>query len=86
MTTTTYTDYPFISYGVKFISRVYDNSPMAHQIATLPEGVFAQLNFEALTELVGDASLFSRNQLINELEKINSGWSTALILLYEENN
>jgi hypothetical protein len=86
MTTTTYTDYPFISYGVKFISRVFDNSPMANQIAMLPEGVFAQINFEALTELVGDASLFTRDELLAELERVNEGGTHSFILLDEENN
>ena len=86
MTTTTYTDYPFISYGVKFISRVFDNFSMANQIAMLPEGVFAQINFEALTELVGDASLFTRDELLAELERVNEGGTHSFILLDEENN
>jgi hypothetical protein len=86
MTNATYTDYPFTTQGVKFISRVYNNSPMANQIAMLPEGVFTQLNLEAMTELIGDASLLTHTELVNELEKINAGASTAFILLDEENN
>jgi hypothetical protein len=86
MTNATYTDYPFTTQGVKFISRVYNNSPMANQIAMLPEGVFTQLNLDAMTQLIGDASLLTHTELVKELEKINAGASTAFILLDEENN
>jgi hypothetical protein len=85
MTTTTYTDYPFTAQGVKFISRVYNNSPMANQIAMLPAGVFTQMNLQAITDLLGDASILTHTELVNELEKINEGGSTAFILLDEEN-
>ena len=86
MTNATYTDYPFTAQGVKFISRVFNNSPMANQIAMLPESVFTQMNLQAITDLIGDASVLTRNQLETELEKLNEGWSTALVLLDEENN
>jgi len=86
MTNATYTDYPFTAQGVKFISRVYNNSPMANQIAKLPAGVFDEMNLQAITDLLGNASVLTRNQLADELEKINEGWSTALILLDEESN
>ena len=86
MTNATYTDYPFTAQGVKFISRVYNNSPMANQIAMLPEDVFTQLNLQAITDLIGNASVLTRNELEKELEEINAGWSTALILLDEESN
>ncbi len=80
------TDYPFTAQGVKFISRVYNNSPMANQIAMLPEGIFTAMNLQAITDLIGNASVLTRNELVNELEQINAGWSTALILLDEESN
>ena len=86
MTNATYTDYPFTAQGIKFISRVYNNSPMANQIAMLPAGVFDTMNLQAITDLLGNASVLTRNELVNELEKINEGWSTALILLDEESN
>jgi len=84
--TTTYTDYPFTAQGVKFISRVYDNAPMANQIAMLPEGVFTQMNLQAITELLGDASVLTHTELVNELDRINAGGSTAFILLDEVAN
>jgi hypothetical protein len=44
------------------------------------------MNLQAITDLIGNASVLTRNELENELEKINAGWSTALILLDEESN
>lgn len=84
MTTTNYTDYKFSANGVKFISRVFDNSPFLSQIKTMPEGIFAQLNQEAISDLLGDASLLTNDELVSELEKINAGGSHAFILLDEE--
>jgi hypothetical protein len=84
--TTTYTDYPFTTQGVKFVSRVYHNAPMANAIANLPAEVFNTLNIEAVNDLIENISVLTRNQLENELEKINEGGSTAFILLDEMAN
>ena len=84
--TTTYTDYPFTAHGVKFISRVYNNAPLANHIAMLPEGLFAKVNIDAVTEIIGDASLLTYTELKSELERVNEGGSTAFIMLDEENN
>ena len=78
---TTYTDYPFTSNGINFISRVYSHSELSNTIANLPAGVFAQLNKNAVEELIGDASLLSISELENELQKINEGGSHAFVLL-----
>jgi len=84
MTATNYTDYKFSANGVKFISRVFDNSPFLSQIKSMPEGIFAQLNQSAISDLLGDASLLTNDELVSELEKINAGGSHAFILLDEE--
>ena len=63
--TTNYTDYKFSANGVKFISRVFDNSPFLSQIKTMPEGIFAQLNQEAISDLLGDASLLTNDELVS---------------------
>jgi hypothetical protein len=59
---------------------------MANQIAMLPEGIFAQMNIGAVTELLGNASILTHTELVNELDRINEGGSTAFILLDEGNN
>jgi hypothetical protein len=81
MTTTTYTDFPFTSHGVNFISRVYSNSPFLPSIQQLPAGVFETMNEQAVSEMIGDPSLLSTDELIRELEKLNEGGSHAFILL-----
>ena len=81
MTNSTYTDYPFTSYGVNFISRVYSHSDMAEMISRLPATVFADMNQKAVEELIGDASKLSTAELIQELERVNEGGTHAFILL-----
>jgi hypothetical protein len=81
MTNSTYTDYPFTLKGVNFISRVYSHSHMAQQIASLPAGIFAQLNQDAVSEIVGDPSLLTSDELLLELDRVNEGGSHAFILL-----
>ena len=81
MTNATYTDYPFTANGINFISRIYTHSDMAKKIASLPEGVFAQLNQEAVADIIGDPSLLTLSELELELERINDGWTHAVIML-----
>ena len=81
MTTATYTDYPFTANGVNFISRVYSHSELFEKIANLPAGVFAQLNQDAIRDIIGDASLLTTAELLEELERVNEGGSHAFILL-----
>ena len=85
MTNTTYTDFPFTVNGVNFISRVYSHSEFLSRILSLPEGVFAQLNQDAVSELVGDPSLLSTPELLQELSRLNAGGSHAFIMLGENN-
>ena len=81
MTNTTYTDFPFTVNGVNFISRVYSHSDLLSTILSLPEGVFVQMNTEAVSEIIGDPSKLSTAELLDELERINEGGSHAFILL-----
>ena len=86
MTNSTYTDYPFTANGVNFISRVYSHSDMSARIASLPAGIFQQLNQDAVRDIIGDPSLLSHDELVKELERINEGGSHAFILLDEGSN
>jgi hypothetical protein len=81
MTTNTYTDYPFSVKGINFISRVYSHSEFLNTINSLPAGVFEQLNQDAVTDIIGDPSLLSTAELLDELERVNEGGSHAFILL-----
>nr|NDG06542.1 hypothetical protein [Oxalobacteraceae bacterium] len=84
MTTTNYTDYKFSVNGVKFISRINADSPFAGSLAKMPKQVVTDLNVQAISELIGDASLLTRDELLTELEHINDGGTHAFILLDEE--
>ena len=84
--TTDYKDYPFVVNGVKFISRINANSPFAGTLAKMPTPLVTQMNIDAVTELIGDASLFTHDELLEELEKVNDGGTHAFILLDEGNN
>ena len=86
MTTTTYTDFPFTANGVNFVSRIYSNSPFLSTVERMPAGDFAELNIQALTEIIGDASLLTHDELLEELDRVNEGGTHAFILLDEGNN
>ena len=86
MTTTNYTDYPFVVDGVKFISRINANSPFAGSLAKMPTQVVTDLNIQAVTELIGNASLLTHDELLDELARVNDGGTHAFILLDEGNN
>jgi 1,4-dihydroxy-2-naphthoyl-CoA synthase len=86
MTNATYTDYPFTAQGVKFISRINANSPFAGKLAKMPTQAVTDMNIQAITELVGNASLLTHDELLTELEKINDGGTHAFILLDEAVN
>ena len=81
--TTNYTDYKFTANGVNFISRVYSHSEFFEKIANLPAGVFAQLNQDAIRDIIGDASLLTTAELLEELERVNEGGTHAFIMLDE---
>lgn len=84
MTTENYKDYPFTANGVKFISRINANSPFAGSLAKLPAQVVTDMNIQAVTEMIGDVSLFTRDELLAELERVNDGGTHAFIILDEE--
>ena len=83
---TDYKDYPFTVNGVKFISRINADSPFAGTLAKMPTQVVTDLNIQAVTELIGDASLLTRDELLDELAKVNDGGTHAFILLDEVAN
>ena len=77
----TYTDYPFTANGINFVSRIMDNSPFAKTIPNLPAGLFSEMNISAVTQMIGDASLLTKAELLSELERVNEGATHAFILL-----
>lgn len=84
--TNTYTDYPFTTNGINFISRIYSHSPFAGTISKMNPDVIAEMNIQAVTEMIGNASLFTHEELLAELERVNEGATHAYILLDEGSN
>ena len=82
--TTNYKDYKFTANGVNFISRINANSPFAGALALMPNELVSAMNVQAVTEMIGDASQFTRDELLQELERVNDGGTHAFILLDEE--
>ena len=78
---TNYTDYPFTSNGVNFISRIDNESPFASRLASLPRQIVDEMNIDAVTQMIGDASLLTTAELLAELERVNEGGTHAFILL-----
>ena len=83
---TTYTDYPFTANGVNFISRISSDSPFASRLANLPKEFVSEMNIDAVTQMIGDASKFTREELLEELARVNDGGTHAFILLDEGSN
>ncbi len=79
----TYTDYPFTANGVNFVSRISNDSPFVGRLKFVPADEFRAMNIQAIQELIGDASLLNRDELLAELDKINDGATHSWILLGE---
>jgi hypothetical protein len=52
----------------------------------MPTQAITDMNVQCLTELIGNASLFTRDELLDELARVNDGATHAFILLDEESN
>ena len=85
MTTATYTDYPFTSNGVNFISRINNDSPFASRLASLPRQIVDEMNIDAVTQMIGDVSLLTIEEVEDELNRVNEVGTHAFILLGENN-
>ena len=82
---TNYTDYPFTSNGVNFISRINHDSPFARQLASMPRKIVDEINIDAITQMIGDVSLLTIEEVEDELKRVNEGATHAFILLGENN-
>lgn len=84
--TTTYTDYKFSADGVNFVSRIYSHSGFAERISNMPASMVSEMNSMAIREIIGNASLLTRDELLEELDRVNEGGTHAFILLDEGSN
>jgi hypothetical protein len=79
--TTNWASYPFTVEGVDFVSKLDPQGSFYPQVERLPAGVFTAENTRMVTELIGNPALFTRQELQDELDRINAGASQALVAL-----
>ena len=79
--TTNWVKYPFSVNGVDFVSMLDPQGSFYSQIERLPEGVFVEENTLMVAELIGDPSLLTRQEIQDELTRVNLGATQALLAL-----
>ena len=76
-----YAVYPFSVNGVKFVSRLAVNGSMYATVERMHESIFAQMNTEAILELMGNPANMTLNEIKIRLYELNEGATQALIEL-----
>ena len=79
--TTNWVSYPFTVNGINFVSKLDPQGSFYPQVERLPAGVFTAENIRMVTELVGDPTKLSTDELQAELEACNLGASQAILAL-----
>ena len=79
--TTNWAVYPFEVNGVQFLSLLDKEGKFYPQVERLPVWVFNSQNCEMVTELIGNPSLMTREELESELERVNLGATQAILAL-----
>jgi len=77
-------EYEFQFNGFNFISSVDIMSPIYKQINALPDGVFVQMNLQALTSLLANTPM-TIPAIRERLKEMNAGGSYAFISLGDNN-
>ena len=80
---TNFVKLPFEVDGINFVSRYDLDSPMGAKISTVPQHVFISMNQNCVRDILGDVSLLTREQLVEELVRINENGTEAFIELGE---
>ena len=79
--TTNWVSYPFTVNGINFVSKLDPQGSFYPQVERLPAGVFTAENIRMITELVGDPTKLSADELQAELDACNLGASQAILAL-----
>ena len=79
--TTNWAVYPFEVNGVQFLSLLDPNGEFYRGVSRLPAGIFISENARMVSELIGDPSLMTREELESELDRVNLGATQALLAL-----
>ena len=73
--------FPFSVNGVNFVSKLDTNGSFYPQISRMPAAMVEMINRDAITELVGDPTKMTTEELQAELDAVNLGATQAILAL-----
>lgn len=79
--TTNWASYPFTVEGVEFVSLLDKEGEFYPKVERLPNGVFTAENIRMVGELIGNPALMTRDELQDELDRVNQHATQALVAL-----
>ncbi len=79
--TTNWAKFPVSVDGVDFISEIDPAGSFYPQLVVMPSEVFQAFHADMIHSLVGNPSLFTREELEDELSVINDGATQAILTL-----
>lgn len=79
--TTNWVRYPFTVDGIDFVSLIDPKGTFYPQLEAMPTKLINALNESAIKEFIGSPANYSLEELQNDLDELNLGYSQALITL-----
>jgi len=81
LNTDNWASFPFSVNGVNFVSKLDTNGSFYPQISRMPTAMVEMINRDAITELVGDPTKMTTEELQAELDAVNLGATQAILAL-----
>jgi hypothetical protein len=81
LNTDNWAQFPFSVNGVNFVSKLDTNGSFYPQISRMPAEMVEMINRDAISELVGDPTKMTTEELQAELDAVNLGATQAILAL-----
>ena len=81
LNTDNWAQFPFSVNGVNFVSKLDTNGSFYPQISRMPAELVEMINRDAISELVGDPTKMTTEELQSELDAVNLGATQAILAL-----
>ena len=81
LNTDNWASFPFSVNGVNFVSKLDTNGSFYPQISRMPAEMVEMINRDAISELVGDPTKMTTEELQTELDAVNLGATQAILAL-----
>ena len=81
LNTDNWAQFPFSVNGVNFVSKLDTNGSFYPQISRMPAEMVEMINRDAISELVGDPTKMTTEELQSELDAVNLGATQAILAL-----